>query len=147
MTIEESLRAYILNKYCSMNNFCNEIGLLPQTMSAIFKRGIKTCSSGILFKISDALDISIDSLKDGKIEPRIKSEKYIVNVDYLADFLDTHCIIETNKKPLTTRDLARFYSYLEFSCELLRRNQKGEETYPIMASLPEYEDDKNNESE
>lgn len=140
MTIEESLRAYILEKYCSMNNFCNEIGLLPQTMSAIFKRGIKTCSSGNLFKICDELDISIDSLKDGRIEPRIESGKYKVNVDYLVDFLGSHCILETNDKPLNQRDLARFCSYLDFSCELMKHAQKGEHVYPYMANVPSIED-------
>ena len=134
------MRAYILVKYCSMNNFCNEIELLPQTMSAIFKRGIKTCSSGNLFKICDELDISIDSLKDGRIEPRMESGKYKVNVDYLVDFLDSHCILETNDKPLNQRDLARFCSYLDFSCELMKHAQKGEHVYPYMANVPSIED-------
>lgn len=147
MTIEESLRAYILEKYCSMNNFCNEVGLLPQTMSAIFKRGIKTCSSGNLFKICDELDISIDSLKDGRIEQRMKSEKYRVNVDYLIEFLDTHCIIETNEVPLNSKDLARFDSYIEFACELLRRNQQGENAYPVMTNMHVFDDDADYESE
>jgi DNA-binding Xre family transcriptional regulator len=145
MTIEESLRAYILEKYCSMNNFCNEIGLLPQTMSAIFKRGIKTCSSGNLFKICDELDISIDSLKDGRIESRMESGKYKVNVDYLVDFLGSHCILEANDKPLNKRDLAKFCSYLEFSCELMRHNQQGRHAYPIMASVPMYEENMDND--
>ena len=140
MTIEEKLKLYILGKYCTMATFCNKSDILPSTMSAIFKRGIKTCSSGNLFKICDELDISIDSLKDGRIEPRIESGKYKANVDYLVDFLGSHCILEANDKPLNKRDLARFCSYLDFSCELMKHAQKGEHVYPYMANVPSIED-------
>ena len=138
------MRAYILEKYCSMNNFCNEIELLPQTMSAIFKRGIKTCSTGNLFKICEKLDISIDSLKDGKIEPRVRNGKQKVNFDHLIEYLDTHCVLESFDRQLTERDLARFYSYLDFACELMRQSKKGFNVYPYMTNVPSYEDEVGN---
>ncbi len=69
MTIEEKLRLYIVERYLTIANFCNNVGLLPQTMSAIFRRGLSTCTAGTLQKICKELAISMDGLLDGVIEP------------------------------------------------------------------------------
>lgn len=88
MTIEEKLRLYIVDKYCSIANFCNKIEILPQTMSAIFKRGITTCSAGTLSKICDELEISMDLLFKGEIAPKelIVSKEY-TEFDYIFDYI------------------------------------------------------------
>jgi len=124
MTIEEKLRAFILNRYCSMNNFCNEVGLLPQTMSAILRKGITTCSSGNLFKICDALGISIDYLRKGEIVPLINND------DPYIDIMDAFVSIAKTKDftidgvPLNRKELHVFSSNLELSINIIKNERE-----------------------
>ena len=86
MTKEENLRQYILERYCSMNNFSNAIGISPQTLSAIFKRGLDNSASKNFFKICNELGISSDALSEGKILPKknFDSKEY-TEFDYIFD--------------------------------------------------------------
>lgn len=73
MTIEEELKAFILEKYPSVREFTIQNHIPYSTIATIFKRGINNSSYSSIFKICDALDISADELADGKIIPRNES--------------------------------------------------------------------------
>lgn len=67
MSAEEKLKSLILNRYYSVREFTNEIGIPYTTMHSIFKRGIGNSSVTNVIKICKALGISADALADGEI--------------------------------------------------------------------------------
>lgn len=67
MTAEEKLKSLILNRYYSVREFTNEVGIPYTTMHSIFKRGIGNSSVTNVIKICKALGISADALADGEI--------------------------------------------------------------------------------
>ena len=86
MTIEEKLKLYILERYLTMANFSNACGIGQTTLSAIFKRGVGSCTAKTLYSICDILEISMDALFNGLILPRGESEyKEYTDYDYIFD--------------------------------------------------------------
>lgn len=69
MSIEERLKELILERYGSIHEFSNTIGMSNSTLVSILKRGINGSSVGNVIKICKALRISADELADGKIVP------------------------------------------------------------------------------
>lgn len=57
--IEDELKRRIKEKYGSMKNFSNEIGLPYTTLDSIFKRGIMNASASNILKITNELGISL----------------------------------------------------------------------------------------
>ena len=72
MNTEEKLKNYILERYVSLREFSQTVGIPHSTFASILSRGIHNASVGNVIKICRALNISADALADGKIEPRIK---------------------------------------------------------------------------
>lgn len=68
MTIEQKLQDYILEKYDSVNQFCNESGISSSTLFTIFKRGIRNSTTTTILRICSALGLDAQSLYDGKIK-------------------------------------------------------------------------------
>lgn len=119
MTIEEKLRLYILEKYCTMANFSCEVGISPATLSAIFKRGIENCSVSNLFKICEKLNLSLDALANGEIKPKSEREpleykdwKYIFN----------YMLVDGQK--LSPFEKSNMRKMFENSIELIRENRR-----------------------
>lgn len=86
MTIEEQLKNYIVMKYGTVRNFCNQTNIPQSTLSTLFKRGIMRASIDLIFKICDELEISADALAEGKIIPKdIYNGKEYTEFDYIFD--------------------------------------------------------------
>ena len=67
MTIEESLKKLILERYGSVSEFTRRIDLPRTTIASVFSRGINNSSVTTIVKISKALGISADALAENKI--------------------------------------------------------------------------------
>lgn len=88
MTIEEELKAYILERYKSIREFARLAGLSHSTIDSILRRGIANSSVSNVIKICKRLNISADELGDGRITPlhTVKADPgFIEIVDILAD--------------------------------------------------------------
>ena len=70
MSIEEKLKHLILSRYDSISEFTTIAQIPNSTMVSILKRGILKASVGNIIKICKVLNISADSLADGKIESK-----------------------------------------------------------------------------
>lgn len=64
--LEDKLKNLIIDKYGSVRQFSFKINIPYTTVDSILKRGIDNSNVGNVIKICKALDISIDSLLDGK---------------------------------------------------------------------------------
>ena len=74
MTIENSLKNYILLQYRSLLEFSNAIDIPYSTLQSIFRRGVDNSNSSSLKKICHALGISVDELCEGRITPIFENE-------------------------------------------------------------------------
>lgn len=68
MTIEEQVKALILQQYKSLRAFTNSIGVPYSTVDAMLKRGIGGGAVSTVIKICDALGITADGVARGVIE-------------------------------------------------------------------------------
>ena len=119
MTIEEKLRLFILEKYCTMANFGEACGIAPTTLSAIFKRGIKNCSMSTLLKICNKLEISLDALANGIILPKseLKPLDY-KDYEYIFDYM----LVDDQK--LSIFEKSNMKKMFANSIELIRESRK-----------------------
>lgn len=67
MTIEKELKELILQRYGSILEFTKKINIPYSTIDSIFKRGVLNSNIANIIKISEALNISVDGLAEGKI--------------------------------------------------------------------------------
>lgn len=67
MTLEEQLKAAILERYRSVRAFTTAWGIPYSTMDSIMKRGIMNAGIGTMLKIFSALDLDIESIQDGDL--------------------------------------------------------------------------------
>lgn len=70
MNVEAKLRNLIVQKYKTITNFSKATGIPNSTISSIFSRGVLNANVCNMITICDTLGIDIDSLADGKIEPK-----------------------------------------------------------------------------
>ena len=68
MTLEQQLKAEILNKYKSVRAFTQHFDISYSTLDSIFKRGIKNAGIDTMLKIFGALNIDIESVKTGTLK-------------------------------------------------------------------------------
>lgn len=71
MNTEQQLKDLVINKYGSIRNFALQIEMPYSTVDSIFKRGILNASVTNIIRICDVLEISVDSLSRGIVEPQL----------------------------------------------------------------------------
>lgn len=93
--IENKIKDLILNRYGSLNYFCNKIKLPYSTVDTILKRGIGKANVINVIKICNELGLSVDSLKDGILQPvetqKISRDNFTDQVEQLlrdSDFTE-----------------------------------------------------------
>lgn len=69
MTIENELKALMIEKSGSVNKFAHDAGLSTSTVATIFSRGVNKTNINTIIKICQALHISADELAKGNIVP------------------------------------------------------------------------------
>lgn len=67
MTIEEKLKALMVEKAGSVNKFAHDSGLSTSTVATMFTRGINKTNVNTIIKICQGLHISADELAKGRI--------------------------------------------------------------------------------
>lgn len=95
MTVEERLKELIIEKYGTMKDFTDYIGIPNSTFANILRRGVKNANVVTIIKICQALGISTDDLAEGKIVP---IGRKIVSPTKVED------IIENTKRELMNGD-------------------------------------------
>lgn len=70
MSVEHELKQFILRKFGTITNFSKITGVPNSTLSSIFQRGVLNANVLNMIAICNALAIDIDSLANGKIEPK-----------------------------------------------------------------------------
>lgn len=70
MSIEMDLKKLIVQRFGTITNFSKSTGIPNSTLSSIFQRGVLNANVFNMITICNALAIDIDSLADGKIEPK-----------------------------------------------------------------------------
>ena len=71
MNTEQQLKELVIAKFGSIRNFALQIKMPYSTVDSIFKRGILNASVTNIIRICDVLEISVDSLSRGIVEPRV----------------------------------------------------------------------------
>ena len=74
MTIEEELKALLIEKAGSVNKFAHDVGLSTSTVATIFSRGVNKTNINTIIKICQGLHISADELAQGRIVSVIESD-------------------------------------------------------------------------
>lgn len=69
MTIEENLKALMIEKSGSVNKFAHDCGLSTSTVATMFVRGVNKTNINTIIKICQGLHISADELARGNIAP------------------------------------------------------------------------------
>lgn len=69
MTIEEKLKALMIEKSGSVNKFAHDAGLSTSTVATMFTRGINNTNVNTIIKICQGLHISADELAKGNVAP------------------------------------------------------------------------------
>lgn len=78
MNIEEQLKQLILSRYKSIRAFSTETKIPYSTLDNIFRRGIGGTGVSTVYKICDALGITVEGITHGRLEQ--KNEVAAVNV-------------------------------------------------------------------
>lgn len=68
-SIEDKIKDIIIDKYSSIAEFSRKSKIPYTTIDSMLKRGIKNANVLNVIKLCDALEISVDKIKDGIIEP------------------------------------------------------------------------------
>lgn len=71
MNTEQQLKELVIAKFGSIRNFALQIKMPYSTVDSIFKRGILNASVTNIIRICDVLEISVDSLSRGIVEPKV----------------------------------------------------------------------------
>ena len=109
--LENKIKELILNNYGSLSYFCKKINIPCSTLDSILKRGIGKANVINVIKICNELGISVDSLKQGIIQPvgktdRLNKKKFANEVKFLLE--QTSSLTDQEKKHLL--------STLDFIC-------------------------------
>lgn len=132
MTIEEKLKDLILTRYFSIRDFTNTIGLPYTTLDSMFRRGIENSSITNISKVCKALEISMDALANGEIEPIRKGPPNLVNdwievediLDHTKDVILHHGGITIEGKPIGVYAVDSIIDAMDIGLELAKKKTK-----------------------
>lgn len=125
MTIEEKLKAYILEKYGSIRQFALQADLKYTNIDSILRRGIKNSTWTNVKTVCEALQIDVDALADGEIKPSFRSvSDRIIGLDALLDTLKNgdkiFCI---DGKTLTAQEKKIITTSLDIALAVIRNER------------------------
>jgi SOS-response transcriptional repressor LexA len=140
LTVEQTLRAVISNKYGSLKSFAAKVNLPYTTIDSIFKRGFDKATVVNLNRICGELGISADALLKGEVR-RVREETAVkAKTDFVNDLKRNEVILIYDYRQLNAlgkdkasayvADLARIGEYREGyrdgGCSAESPNQKTE---------------------
>lgn len=74
MTLEDQLKSIIKSRYKSIRDFSVSNNIPYSTIDSVLKRGIKGASIDVALKIFRALDLDIESVATGTLQPLIQNK-------------------------------------------------------------------------
>lgn len=97
MTVETRLKALITDKFGTMKDFSEHIGIPNSTLANIMRRGVNNANVLTIIKICQALGISTDDLAEGRIVPITRSTATSSAVEdifghAIQDLLNSDCL-------------------------------------------------------
>jgi predicted transcriptional regulator len=101
--IDEKIKNLILHEYGSINEFSKRYKIPQSTVFTAFKRGLNSSNLSTVSTIAHALDISIDGIARGKIEP---TKRYaFTDLEQLRDDINKNPFISLGSRRLTKKEL------------------------------------------
>lgn len=133
MTIEDRLKDLILSRYKSIREFVAHTDIPYSTVDGILKRGVMNAGLKNIFKICDALEISVEELYEDKIVPKDKTIQRRLQITEINDIvaftrrnLNEYTDLTLNGKPLTKEDIESLMDAIELCVEFIRRRKENE---------------------
>lgn len=125
MTVEESLKAIMLERYGSVKECARQIQMPYGTLDAILRRGVLNSGLQNVLQICEGLHISADALADGKIIPSDSSYHPLSDInERLAFFMGNIDGATLDGVPLTDAEVRIFLDSIDSALYLIRRNRK-----------------------
>lgn len=124
MTIEDKIKKLIIERYGTISNFTNQIGMPNSTFATIMKKGIHNASIQSIILLCQSLGISADELANDRIVPNEKNS--ISDITQILAFmqmnistydltLDGYALSESEKQTVVDA--------MELSIEFIRRQR------------------------
>ena len=107
--IENKIKEIIITRYGSISHFCKKVNLPYTTVDSILKRGIAKANVLNVIKICDELNLSIDRLRHGIINP-------VENETMSAKEFELLVKNNLEKTDIDKRDKQHILTTLEFIC-------------------------------
>lgn len=109
MSVEEKLKNLIIERFDSVKRFSNEIGIKYTTLDTMLKKNIGNAGVSNVIKICRALNIDIDALAEGRIEPKrkIKTDLTFAEDSFLSKYRSLSTYDRETLLYLTNRILNR----------------------------------------
>lgn len=128
MKIEDTLKSYIIERYRSVRAFANTNRIPYTTVVSALKRGIDNSSVTTIVRICDALNLSSDSLMEGRIV--VKSDMFdttepVLDLnDLVASYKWTfkNNPIKYNGQLLTENDIKTLLTGIDIGIEMIKKN-------------------------
>lgn len=111
--MEDEIKATIILKYGSINNFCKQFDFPWSTVKAMLSRGINNSSVSNVIKLCNALNLDIEELTKGKLVTKHLKES---NENYVV----ISCTYERGR--LSETDKKEIIQFVEF----IKSRKKGE---------------------
>ena len=131
MSIEEKLKDLILQRYRSIREFTQVIGMPYGTFDSILKRGVENASIQNIIKICKELGISADELADGHIVPyssvsqrRTDAKEITTIVNRVKTALADESNVTLDGEQIAPEDARTLVTTLEITVEMLRRKRR-----------------------
>lgn len=128
MDVEKKLKQFILSRYKSIREFTQVVDISYSTMDSILRRGIGNSSVNNIIKICRTLNISMDKLANGEIEPLDYSIPVTGSYTDIEDImrevrfrLTTADELTLNSKPLSSDNIESIITAAEISVEMVKR--------------------------
>ena len=120
MTTETMLREYICERYETLSNFAEKIGMGKSTLSTILQRGLDKASITNIFSICSELRISVDELANGRIVPLIETPRFDIETKMQELKLQASGF-GLDGQPLTEAEIAVIFDSVENALNCIRR--------------------------
>lgn len=125
MTVEESLKGIMLERYGSVKECARQIQMPYGTLDAILRRGVLNSGLQNVLQICEGLHISADALADGKIIPSGQDYRPLADInERLAFFIGNIDGSTLDGIPLTEEEIRVFLDSIDSALYIIRRNRK-----------------------
>ena len=124
--VEDELKELIIERYGTITNFANKIGVSKSTMHSILQRGVGNANVQNIIKICKVLQISTDELAKGKIvykKPKEEPEEIDIEKFYSDLKFNAGSSFILDGEELSRNEMDLIYDALEVSIEIIKKRR------------------------